>query len=238
MVVMTINTTDTNLTRFELVTFDLYRDIHKGIRAELFAVTAAAGQTDPGDRTARCALAAHVGDVYQLLESHAEHEDGAIQPLVEIHLPDVAEQVALDHLTLDARGGDLAALATAAVDAPASDRRRILHNLYLDLASFTSTYLAHQDLEERVLMPGLEHAIGVDAVVGVHQQIIGAIPPDEMARSLALMLPAMNLDDQAEMLGGMRVQAPRPVFEGVWSLAGSVLAPPDRKALATRLDVA
>lgn len=235
---MTINTTDTNPTRFELVTFDLYRDIHKGIRGELFALTAAAGQTDPGDRAARCALAAHVGDVHQLLESHAEHEDAAIQPLVEIHLPDVAEQVALDHLTFDARGEDLVALATAAVDAPVSDRRRILHNLYLDLASFTSTYLTHQDLEERVLMPGLERAIGVDAVVGVHHQIIGAIPPDEMTRSLALMLPAMNLDDRAEMLGGMRAQAPAPVFEGVWSLAGSVLAPADRNALATRLELA
>ena len=31
----------------ETVTFDFYRDIHKGIRAELFAVTHAAGSVDP-----------------------------------------------------------------------------------------------------------------------------------------------------------------------------------------------
>lgn len=59
-----------------------------------------------------------------------------------------------------------------------------------------------------------------------------------MARSLALMLPAMDLDDQAEMLGGTRAQAPVPVFEGVWSLAGSVLTPADRNALANRLELA
>lgn len=84
----------------------------------------------------------------------------------------------------------------------------------------------------------VQRAIGVEAVVGVHHQILGAIPPDEMARSIALMLPAMNVEDRTEMLGGMRAEAPPEVFEGVWSLAGSVLAPADRNALATRLELA
>ena len=234
---MTITDSQTTLTRFQLVAFDLYRDIHKGIRSELFAVTAAAGQADPGDRAARCDLAAHVRDVHVLLESHAEHEDGAIQPLVETHLPQVAEQVEMDHLAFQRRGESLVALAADAVEAPGTERRRLLHLLYLDLGSFTSSYLAHQDLEERVLMPALERAIGVDAVVGLHRQILAAIPPDEMARSLALMLPAMNLDDRAEMLGGMRAEAPAEVFAGVWGLAQSVLAGPDRAALAARLEL-
>jgi hypothetical protein len=150
----------------------------------------------------------------------------------------VAERVALDHLAFEARGEDLVALATASIDAPVSDRRRLVHNLYLDLATFTSSYLAHQDLEERVLMPGLERAIGVEAVVGIHHQILAAISPDEMARTLALMLPAMNLEDRIEMLGGMRAEAPAEVFAGVWSLVGSVLSPADRTALAMGLGLA
>ena len=84
-------------------------------------------------------------------------------------------------------------------------------------------------------MPGLEAAIGVEAVIGVHHQIVGSIPPQDMARSLALMLPAMNLADRVEMLGGMRAEAPAEVFSGVWSLAGSVLDPADHAALAVRL---
>ena len=48
-----------------------------------------------------------------------------------------------------------------------------------------------------------------------------------MAQSLALMLPAMNVDGRTELLGGMRAGAPAEVFEGVWSLAGSVLDPTD-----------
>ena len=41
----------------ETVTFDIYRDIHKGIRAELFAVTHAAGRVDPHDAGAVAGVA-------------------------------------------------------------------------------------------------------------------------------------------------------------------------------------
>lgn len=217
------------------VTLDLYKDIHKGIRAELFAVTTAAGQTDPADRAARAALAAHVRDVHQLLEEHAEHEDAAIQPLLEVHLPAIAEQVAVDHLAFEQRSASLVDLAATVAAGAAGAERRLLHRLYLDLGAFVSSYLAHQDLEERELMPALEQAVGVEAVVGVHRQILASIPPDAMARSLALMLPALNLDDRTEMLGGMQAEAPAEVFEGVWGLAETVLDPRDLAALAARL---
>ena len=51
------------------------------------------------------------------------------------------------------------------------------------------------------------------------------------------MIPAMNVDDRAELLGGMQAGAPPEVFAGVWSLVGSVLEPADHAALARRLDL-
>lgn len=219
------------------VTVDLYRDIHKAIRTELFAVTTEAGRLDPSQGIARAALASHVRDVVGFLVSHAEHEDGAIQPVLEARLPDLAERVEVDHLTLEARMDDLVAMAEDAAALDASNPGVRTHHLYLALASFTSDYLVHQDVEERVVMPALEAAVGVDEVVAIHQAILAGIPPEEMARSLSLMLPAMNIDGRAEMLGGMRAGAPPEVFDGVWSLAGSVLDPADLVALARRLDL-
>ena len=32
-------------------------------------------------------------------------------------------------------------------------------------------------------MPALEQAIGVDEMLGLHQAIVGSIPPEEMARA-------------------------------------------------------
>ena len=217
-----------------LVAVDLYRDIHKGIRAELFAITETAGSADPSDQGDRAALAAHVRSVVDLLVSHAEHEDGHIQPVLGTRLPDLAERIEDDHHRLEARILGLAEMADDVVTS-AGPTRGDVHRLYVELASFTSSYLAHQDLEERVVMPALEAAIGVEAAVDIHLAIVGSIPPDVMAASLAVMLPAMNVDDRTELLGGMQAGAPAEVFEGVWGLAGSVLPASQLAALAARL---
>jgi Hemerythrin HHE cation binding domain len=221
--------------RFEILALDLYRDVHKGIRAELFGVTLAAGHDDPFDRAARSALAERVTALAGLLESHAHHEDVAIEPALQVHLPAAAERIAADHARLEARFANVVELAATLPSAPHGDERRRAQQLHLELAAFTGTYLEHQDLEERSVMPALFGAVGLEAVAAMETAIVSSIPPDEMARSLALMLPAMNVADRAEMLAGMREGAPAEVFEGVLALAQSVLAPADAESLLARL---
>ncbi|MBV8951965.1 MAG: hemerythrin domain-containing protein [Actinobacteria bacterium] len=222
---------------FDLVPVDLYRDIHKAIRAELFAVTTEAGRTDPGDAAARAAVADHVHRVVELLVAHAEHEDAHVQSAIAEHMPVVAARIMADHVALDARLGCLDASARDTAAAAPSDRRGRMHHLYLDLASFTSAYLEHQDVEERVVMPALPTALGLEPVVGIHQRIVGSIPPEQMAASLAIMIPAMNIDDRAELVGAMQANAPAEVFAGVWGLTRTVLGVEDRDALAARLGI-
>jgi hypothetical protein len=218
-----------------MATVDIYLDIHKGIRADLFSVTGRAGSLDPADAAGRAALADAVRFSVDLLVSHAEHEDNFILPVLEVERPDLAEVIAADHAGLEPRMDGLVALAGTVAEVDGADARRWLHALYLDLALFTGDYLRHQETEERVVMPALEMAIGPDAVAALEGAIIASIPPDEMASSLAVMLPAMNLDDRATMLGGMRQDAPAEVFAGVWALAGSVLVDRDLAALGRRL---
>jgi hypothetical protein len=220
------------------VAFDVYRNVHKGIRAELFAVTGSAGTVDPGDRAGRAALAAHVADVAALLDEHAEHEDLHVLPVLEAYAPALFERNTSDHAALDARVARISARASEISDAPAGERRARVHNLYLDLASFTGTYLGHQEFEERVVMPAVLDAIGVEGAIGVHQAIVSSIPPAAMARSLSIMLPAMNVDDRAEALGAMKQGAPAEVFGAVWSLTRSVLTPADVRAVAARIGAA
>lgn len=73
-------------------------------------------------------------------------------------------------------------------------------------------------------MPALSAAVPMPELISAHEAIVGSIPPSEMAQSLALMLPAMNAHDRAELLGGMQPGAPAEVFEGVVGLARSVLS--------------
>ncbi len=231
-------TTQATPSRFELVSADLYRDIHKGIRSELFAMTTAAGRLDPTDSAGRADLARNVGDVVDFLVVHAEHEDTHVQPAIETYVPAQAATIVADHAALESRMAGLRADAEAAVDADAGELAGRVHALYLDLASFTSDYLRHQDVEERIVMPALDAALGFEAVMAINGAIVGSIPPPELAKSLAIMLPAMNVDGRAEMLGGIQAGAPAEVFAGIWSLACSVLEPADRAAVGSRLGIA
>jgi hypothetical protein len=217
------------------VATNLYRDVHKGIRAELFSVTTEAGRIDPESDADRVRLAAHVRSLVELLEGHTRHEDTMIQPALQAHLPDLAARIDADHELVSARTTGLVSIADAVVDATSQSRSRAVHNLYLELAEFTGVYLSHQDVEERNVLPALEKAIGPEAVQNLHTAIVSSIPPDEMVRSLAIMLPAMNIDNRAEMLGGMQAGAPPQIFEGIWGLANSVLNPPDVTAVARRI---
>lgn len=217
------------------VTFDLYRDIHKAIRTELFGLVGVAGQTDPTNVLATADLASQTARLVDFLDLHAEHEDVHIQPLILGVTPEAAERIEADHADFEGIGAELVGRAAEVTDARPVDRRFLVHSLYLDLARFVSDYLAHQDLEERLVMPALEEAFGLDPIMGAHGAILASIPPDEMMRSLALMFPAMNVDDRTELLGGMRATAPAEAFDATWGLVGSVLDPADRAQLAARM---
>jgi hypothetical protein len=233
---MTVIATVTPST-YELVAVDTYRDIHKGIRADLFDLTGTAGRIDPSCPGDVADLARHVDQTVELLVTHAGHEDTHLVPVMSEQLPELNATIARDHAVLEGRLVDLQAWARAAVEAPEDATRGPVQRLYIELASFTSAYLAHQDLEERVVAPELHRVVGPEGVLALHQAIVASIPPDQLATSLALMLPAMNNDDRTELLGGMQAGAPPEVFAGVWSLASSVLESRDVAVLARRLAI-
>jgi hypothetical protein len=220
-----------------IVPFDLYRDVHKAIRVNLFEVVVEAGSVDPHDCAARMAHATRVHDLVKFLVFHAEHEDRHVDEAIQQVLPDQAATIQADHVALEERMADLIALADLAFEADRDDARAAMHTLYLELAAFTSAYLAHQDVEERIVMPALWNAFGIEPLLGIHGAILSSIAPDDMARSLSMMLPAMNIDDRTEMLGGMRASAPPQAFAGVCALAKEVLKHTDFAALSQRLDL-
>ena len=84
-------------------------------------------------------------------------------------------------------------------------------------------------------MPALEDTVGSTGVEVVLGRIVGSIAPDMMTASLTVMLPALDPDDRADLLGGMQVGAPPEVFDHFVSLARSVLRRADFERLADRL---
>jgi hypothetical protein len=221
----------------ELVSFDLYADIHKGIRGELFRITSSAGRLDPGERCAREQLLEGVHRLFGFLVVHAEHEDQFVQPLLEVHAPYYAEVVASDHVRLEDQMAAIEARVERAASASKAEQRGRIHHVYRELAAFTSAYLEHQDFEECKVMPALDAVMGTDELVAVNAAIVASIPPEQLGDSLSLMLPAMNIEDRVELFAGAQAGMPPEVFAGVWALTGSILEVADYEALGARLGI-
>ena len=201
----------------------LYRNIHKGIRGELFRVTYETGRVDHTDDATVRQVANDVRALVALLVSHAEHEDTEVQGLVERFAPALAPRVVAEHVDLEARMENLELLAEATVQAEPGNRRTLVFQLYLELASFTSAYLAHQALEEEQIHPLLEAGATQEELAATEQRIVASLTPEQTVTSLNVMLPAMNVDERTEMLAGMQAGAPPEVFQVLAGVARDAL---------------
>jgi hypothetical protein len=220
------------------VSYDIYRNVHKGIRLEMFAVTTALGSLDPDDTEACRAFDARFRGLELLLAKHAMHEDEHLEQAITDALGDHAAQLAVDHVVLEAHVERIGRIIDVALTATGADRRAAFHMAYLELAAFVGAYLQHQDDEERVVMRALDATFATEVLAQLDGAIVASIPPEILGRFLAIMLPGMNVLDRCELLSEIRAHAPSEAFAGVWALAGDVLPTRDYLTVAHRLGLA
>jgi hypothetical protein len=221
----------------DAVVVDVYRDIHKGIRHELFGVTLDAGRVDPGSPEAVTGVASRWANLVNLLVAHADHEETFLQPVIEQFTPVYAEEIAETHARLEGQMAQLELLADRAAESCAEQRRLLTHRFYLGLASFTAAYLEHQEFEEFEVMVMLSQHMAPEELRAIDVAIVASVSPEMMGQALSIMVPAMNIEDQTELFGGMQAGAPAEVFAGAMGLAQTVLEPGRYEALARRLGV-
>ena len=214
--------------------WDLYREIHKAMRHALFGVTTLAGATDPADEHAVRRLVDEWSDVRLVLEGHHHHEDAFCDELVQRHAPEVRAELEEAHesaaTAIAALGETVAGLAAEPTAVSAGE----LQAFHLALADFTAAYLEHLRFEERTVMPALNRAMADDELEAVTQQIRMSVPPPEMCTFIRYMVPAMNVDERVDMLGGMHAGAPLEIFELFRAAAEACLPPEDYRAVAER----
>jgi hypothetical protein len=217
---------------------DLYRDIHKGLRHGLFEATFEAGRLEVTDDEAVRQLVTRVHEVAAMLAAHHEHEDAPVlDDLLEEHNPDLRARIVADHVELAVAIDALPSIADELAATAPEARRPIAHRLYLELAAFTSAYLAHLDVEERQVMPLLTQRCTPDELLRVNIAIVSSIPLEARRRATKYMVAAMNLDERAGLLGQVQAAAPPAVFDMLWAVAERALKPTERAQLAARLGV-
>jgi hypothetical protein len=220
------------------VSYDIYRNVHKGIRLEMFAVTTELGSLDPDDVEACRRFASRFRSLELMLAKHAMHEDVHLEQAIADALGNHAADLAAAHVVLESHVSRIGLIVDVAVAATGADRRAALHMAYLELATFVSDYLRHQDDEERIVMRALDATFPTEVLAQLDAAIVASVPPEVLAGFLAIMLPAMNVLDRCELLAEIRANAPAEAFAGIWALAAQVLATRDYITVAHRLDVA
>ena len=216
------------------VSWDLYREIHKGLRLALFGATTMAGSTDPAEEADIAALLSEWRDTEFVLRGHHHHEDDFVDTLIDELASELYTTVNEDHVAVERMLDELDAEARALSDTAGNERGAHLRRFYLNLARFTAVYLDHMAYEEEVVMPALNAALSDAELADVTAAIRGSVPPPDMCVFMRYMVPGMNLDERADMLSDMHANAPADVFELFRSAAEAALSPAEYRALAER----
>jgi hypothetical protein len=201
-----------------------YAVVHKGIRALLLRVVEQAGRTDYTEGAAVEALRAEAERAFQVLESHAEHEDRFVAPLIRAAAPQVARALDDDHGAQEARLEGLRS-ALAAVGSEPARRASQGHAFTVALSRFAGDTLVHMAEEEERAMPALWAALDDASIEEVHNALVASIPPAQRLEAATWMLPAMSAPERAQLLDEVRRTAPRGAFEALLGVARGVLDP-------------
>jgi hypothetical protein len=203
---------------------ELFRMVHKGLRAELYSAVTLAGRTDFRNSAEAARVAAAALRLLELLEEHAAHEDEVVLPQLSALVPEFHAALQTDHARLKALQDDVrqfaARLQAAAGDA---EREALGGRLHNRLGRLTADHLVHMQREELEGNRALWAYRTDEELLALRRRIADRVPPARKPAWLALMLAAGSLPERAELLAGLRALLPDPVFRDVTAPARAAL---------------
>lgn len=198
--------------------YDMYGNIHKGLRRAECLLLGRLGANDFDDAAATDKL---LGDLRRLLAmaaAHVKHEDTEIHAALNgrgIATDLIDEQHEDHHAAFKLLEDRIVAVETAA----ASRRGEAGRALYLAFAAYIADDFAHMHEEETVTAPLLWQHFTDEELLAIEMRIVSSLPPEENMAFTRMMLPAMNPAQRAMMVGGMLEAMPREVFAAVVEFA-------------------
>jgi len=186
---------------------DAVRAIHNAFRRDMEAVDTAALDAARG----KPGLALSVGRfrfLNEVLVWHAQGEELAIFPAIELVAPSVAEAYERDHRGLDAAFDALDA-AVSASDALETARATAAFKFHLDIHLAKEDAHLYRLMRERVSLPDQGKALGLMA---------STVPQDRFPEVVAWMFPLLSHDERENMTRIWQMVMPPPAFAGLKQL--------------------
>lgn len=207
--------------------YNIYTIIHKGLRAFMSDTLLKTGRMDVNDDAERAQTVEQVRALLAMSASHLRHEDEFLHSALERARPGSAARTAEEHHGHEAA---IAALEVelARLEAASLQRRDVLaRQLYLHLSAFVAENFEHMIVEERDNHAMLIEAYSDEEVLSIEHAIVASLSPEESFAGLRWMIPFINSDERAFLLGGMKRNAPPEAFQAVLGLARDMLTQRD-----------
>lgn len=217
---------------------DLYRGIHKALRAAMFDTVQRLGTMDLDDAQDLQRTLDQARQLLGLLGAHVKHENDFVHTAIEARQPGGACQTADEH---HSHLEDLALLA-AELDAlgrcaEPAERAALAQRVYLQFGRFVGEQLAHMQVEETQNNAALWSLYDDAELQALHGRLLASVAPRDSLQVLGWMARALNPAELTELFGGMRHQAPPEAFNAALALARSHLDPARWLRLAGALGV-
>ncbi|UFH56386.1 hemerythrin domain-containing protein [Spirosoma sp. KNUC1025] len=199
--------------------YNIFNQIHKGLRAMLYDTALHLQQTDFSQPEADAAID-QLEQVLLFFDDHAEHEDGFILPHIKKHNPQLVDELEkdheVDHRLTQTLFDQIREWKTAT---QAEQKEGIGQRIFFAFNEFIAFNLYHMNKEENVLMYLLWKQYTDEEIRQMEHQILQSIPPQTLLTESRWMMRSINNREVIEWLAGIRQGAPAPVFANFLKLA-------------------
>ena len=219
--------------------YDIYRNIHRAIRAFMGDTLSAIGSVDAGDSDDLQVGLQQLHELLDLCDAHIEKETHFVHAAMERRRPGSSARIAdehIDHAELIQALRELAE-RVGREESPIM-RNSLLQRLYAQLALFVADNFEHMHVEDTEHSAVLWADFTDAELAEIEGAIVASIPPIEAAVVFRWMLPNIDHAARVELLSGVRQGAPREVFEGFLGMAQAHLSARDWQKLSAALQLA
>jgi phosphoglycolate phosphatase-like HAD superfamily hydrolase len=208
---------------------DLFTPVHKGLRAMIYGLSVQLQSNDfadvdattdlVGDLENDFATARSAGCILCAFAHHAHVEESIVFPPSAKAANALITDLIKDHHELTRRELEIATTARELLGL-SSPEERIAAGIVVNQKAneLFARYIVHMNREEVELVPIMREHFTDQEQLAMQGAIIRTFPPDQLMALLGWMLPALNVTELSELVGGLKQMAPPPVLKAVTDL--------------------
>ena len=205
------------------IRYNVFNNIHKGLRAMLFTVQMNMQQTDYASPEADTIIA-ELEKVLRYYDEHADHEDRHILANIIQQEPQIAKALEEDHVIdhqLSEKLRDMLYKWKGA--ATTGEKNEAASATFYALNDFIAFNLYHMNKEETALLPLLWKHFSDAEIMDMEHQIVASINPEVLMDESRWMMRSISNAEIKAWLGGVKAGAPDFVYQSFVQMAAEEL---------------